>query len=289
MIRATPRGDHELMVNHAAHLYHAHARMIFVIAVFGAIAAERTAAWWRRRHIDNAEAATSVVSGAAFLLAKTVVARIAFLALSLEVYDRYRLFDPDLTNPMVWVSMFVLRDFVYYWVHRAEHRVSVLWASHMVHHSPETMGFTNAVRVPWMEAVYKPWLGLWVPFIGFNPIAFVALDIAAATYAQLYHTTAVRRHRLLDWIIVTPSTHRVHHGANREYLDKNFSAVFIIWDRLFGTYEPEVASVRFGLTGNKSIDSPVDALVGGYPALFETVRQQQSIAAGVRVALAPPA
>jgi hypothetical protein len=80
----------------------------------------------------------------------------------------------------------------------------------------------------------------------------------------------------------------VHHGSNREYIDKNFSAVFIIWDRLFGTYESEVASVRFGLTGDKSIDSPVDALVGGYPALFETLRQQQSIAAGVRVALAPP-
>jgi sterol desaturase/sphingolipid hydroxylase (fatty acid hydroxylase superfamily) len=262
--------------------------MVFVISVFGAIAAERTAAWWRRRHIDSTEVATSMVSGAAFLLAKTLVARIAFLALSLEVYDRYRLFELDLTNPIVWVFMFVLRDLVYYWVHRAEHRVSILWASHMVHHSPETMGFTNAVRVPWMEAVYKPWLGLWVPFIGFNPLAFVALDIASATYAQLYHTTAVRRHRLLDWFIVTPSTHRVHHGSNREYIDKNFSAVFIIWDRLFGTYEPEVAAVRFGLTGDKSIDSPVDALVGGYPALFETVRHQESIAAGVRVALAPP-
>ena len=81
----------------------------------------------------------------------------------------------------------------------------------------------------------------------------------------------------------------MHHGSNREYLDKNFSAFFIIWDRLFGTYEPEVASVRFGLAGNKSIDTPVDALVGGYPALLETVRQQPSIAAGVRVALAPPA
>ena len=184
--------------------------------------------------------------------------------------------------------MFVIRDFVYYWVHRGEHRIGLLWASHLVHHSPESMGFTHAVRVPWMEAVYKPWLGLWVPLFGFNPLAFVVLDMAAATYGQLYHTNWSRRNRVLDYLIVTPSTHRVHHGSNREYLDKNFSAVFIIWDRLFGTYAPEVAPVQFGLVGDKSIDTPADALVGGYPQLLDDARRQGSFVGALRFAVAPP-
>lgn len=277
------------MLSDALHWYRDHAGEVFATAILGAIVLERASARWRRRPIDGAEVTASIVSGAAFLIAKTVVGRLAFMAVSLAVYDRYRLFDLDLTDPIVWVGVFVLRDLIYYWVHRAEHRVNVLWASHLVHHSPETMGFANAVRVPWMEAIYKPWIGLWAPFLGFDPLACVVLDIAAATYAQLYHTTATRRHDLLDWLIVTPSTHRVHHGSNPEYLDKNFSAVFIVWDRLFGTYAPEVTPVRFGLAGDKSIDTPAEVLAGGYPALADAVRRQPDLTTRLRIAFAPPA
>jgi sterol desaturase/sphingolipid hydroxylase (fatty acid hydroxylase superfamily) len=268
--------------------YPSHAVQVFAISVLAAIVAEQGYIWWRRRRVNVSGVATSVVSGVAFLVAKSVVAKLAVLALSLYVYDQVRLFDIDMGNPWIWVAMFVARDFIYYWVHRAEHRIRLLWASHMVHHSPQTIGFTTAVRVPWMEAVYKPWLGLWVPLVGFNPLAFVALDVLAATYGQLYHTRLGRRRAWLDWLVVTPSTHRVHHGSNPEYIDKNFGAVFIIWDRLFGTYEPEVATVRYGLGGEKSLETTYDVLVGGYPQLFEAARQQASWTAGVRHLLTAP-
>ena len=93
---------------------------------------------------------------------------------------------------------------------------------------------------------------------------------------------------MLDLVFVTPSAHRVHHASNKEYIDKNFGAVFIVWDRLFGTYEPEVAPVRYGI-GRTSIDSPIEALVGGYPVLADEIRTIPSWRGRVRHALTPPA
>jgi alkylglycerol monooxygenase len=272
--------------------YRAHAVAVFAAAVVGAIVLETAHRLWRRSQIDVAAATTSLVSGAAFLLAKNVVSKLAMLSLSMWVFHHHRLFDADLSSPLVWVGMFVLRDFIYYWVHRTEHRVRVLWASHLVHHSPERIGFTTAVRVPWMEAVYKPWLSLWVPLLGFNPLAFIALDILAATIGQLQHTEACRRRTVLDSVFVTPSAHRVHHGSNDKYIDKNFGAVLIVWDRMFGTYEPEVEPVVYGIGREHAIDTPYEALVGGYPELFrqsrEAVRSSGSLTAGVRHLVSAP-
>jgi sterol desaturase/sphingolipid hydroxylase (fatty acid hydroxylase superfamily) len=267
--------------------YSANAAILFVVLVGSAVAIEQV----RRRadgsRDDVVSARTSLTSGLAFIVVKGIVSKLALASLALFVYDRFRLFTLDLANPWVWVGVFVIRDFVYYWVHRAEHRIRMLWASHMVHHSPETIGFTTAVRVPWMEAVYKPWLGLWVPLLGFHPVAAIALDVLAATFAQLYHTESVRRIPVLERIVVTPSAHRVHHGSNPEYIDKNFGATFIVWDHMFGTFEPEVAPVRYGI-GAKHIDTPVQALVGGYPALVSDMARITRWPDRLRYAVAPP-
>ncbi len=269
--------------------YTDHAATTFVVLVGSAILMEQL-----RRHmagdVDHQDGSTrtSLTSGLAFIAAKGLVGKLAAASLALFAFDHFRLFTLDLTSPWVWIGVFMMRDLVYYWVHRAEHRVRVLWASHMVHHSPETIGFTTAVRVPWMEAVYKPWLGLWLPLVGFHPVAAIALDVLAATIAQLYHTESVRRVPVLQTVFVTPSTHRVHHGSNPEYIDKNFGAVFIVWDRLFGTFRAEVAPVRYGI-GSKRIDTPRQALVGGYPALWGEMRVLRRWPDRLRYAVMPPA
>jgi sterol desaturase/sphingolipid hydroxylase (fatty acid hydroxylase superfamily) len=188
------------------------------------------------------------------------------------VYDQHRLFDLDPTNPMVWAAIFLCRDFVYYWIHRAEHQLKVLWASHMVHHSSEEFSFTTAVRMPWMEALYKPALGLWAPLLGFHPLAFAAMGALVLIVGQFQHTELLRRRSPLDAVFVMPSAHRVHHGSNPEYLDKNFGSMLIIWDRVFGTYEPEKAPVTYGLTGGVRVRTPSEALVGGYRELANDVR-----------------
>jgi sterol desaturase/sphingolipid hydroxylase (fatty acid hydroxylase superfamily) len=275
------------MLDAALHWYAAHAPALFAGLLVTAVAMEQLHHRLTGR-ADDESAFTSLVSGVAFMAVKQVVGKLAFTTLALIVFERFRLFTLDLANPLTWIGMFVARDAVYYWVHRAEHRVRVLWASHMVHHSPETIGFTTAIRVPWMEAVYKPWFGLWVPLFGFHPVAMVLLDVLAAIVGQLYHTEKVRRIPLLEHVFVTPAAHRVHHGSNPEYIDKNFGAVLIVWDKLFGTFEPEVAPVRYGI-GRKKIDTPTKALVGGYPALARELRGVSGASAKVRYALAPPA
>lgn len=240
-----------------------------------------------RRRTDAAGSATSVAAGAAYLVAKGIVSKGLMFGVALAVYD-HRLFDLDWTNPLVWLGVFAGRDFAYYWTHRAEHRVRVLWASHMVHHSLERFTFTSAVRLPWMEAVYKPVLALWVPLLGFHPAAFAAMGALVLMAGQLQHTELVRRRSPLDWVFVTPSSHRVHHGSNPEYLDKNFGSMLIVWDRLFGTYAPETVPVRYGLAGGTRVTTPAQALTGGYPALARALRSQGGIPAGVRYLVAAP-
>jgi sterol desaturase/sphingolipid hydroxylase (fatty acid hydroxylase superfamily) len=261
---------------------------VVVLAVSGSltIAGDQLAAFLRRRS-DVRGSITSVAGGAAYLVAKGIVSKGLMLGVALAVYD-HRLFDLDWTNPLVWVGIFVARDLGSYWIHRAEHRVRLLWASHLVHHSIERFTFTSAVRLPWMESLYKPVLVLWVPLLGFHPAAFAAMGAIVLLVGQLQHTELGRRPSVLDLVFVTPSAHRVHHGSNAEYLDKNFGSMLIVWDRLFGTYAPETVPVRYGLAGGKRIETPAQTLVGGYPALFAAVRRQASVVDGGRYLVAAP-
>lgn len=278
------------MFSNAVAWYTARAGQIFAVLIVSVVALEFVSRR-SRGELSIAErrsTVTSITSGVAFIVAKSIVGKLAVTTLMFYAFDHWCFSTLDFSDPLVWILMFVIRDFVYYWVHRAEHRVRLLWASHMVHHSPETIGFTTAVRVPWMEALYKPWLGMWVPLIGFHPLAAVALDVTAAAFAQMYHTERVRRLPVIDSVFVTPSAHRVHHGSNPEYLDKSYGAVFIVWDKLFGTFEPERAAVVYGI-GRKRIDSPVGALVGGFPTLLEESRRLPRWGEKMRYVASPPA
>ena len=113
------------------------------------------------------------------------------------------------------------------------------------------------------------------------------MDVLAATIAQLYHTEAVRRIPVLEHLFVTPSTHRVHHGSNPEYIDKNFGAVFIVWDHCSAPSSPRSPRCVYGI-GTKRIDTPTGALVGGYPALVDEMRAITGWQHRVRHALTPP-
>jgi sterol desaturase/sphingolipid hydroxylase (fatty acid hydroxylase superfamily) len=220
----------------------------------------------RRTPVTGAQ--ESVLAAIAYIGAKGVVSKIAAFAAAMWVYEHWRVTTLDLTNPVVWVGVFVARDLVYYWIHRAEHRVPALWASHQIHHSSTEFSYTTAVRMPWMEAVYKPLLGLWVPLIGFHPAAFAVIGAAVLAIGQLQHTELLAGSRSIDRWFVTPSVHRVHHGSNHRYLDRNFGSMLSVWDRLFDTFEPESEPVRYGLAGEHQLTTARDMLLGGYPALL---------------------
>jgi sterol desaturase/sphingolipid hydroxylase (fatty acid hydroxylase superfamily) len=263
-----------------------HAVLLLAASVLVTVVGEQLTALARRR-ADLAGSLTSVTGGVAYLAAKGLVSKGLMFGVALAVYE-HRLVDLDWTSPAVWIGVFVARDLAYYWIHRAEHRVRVLWASHMIHHSLERFTFTSAVRLPWMESLYKPVLFLWVPLLGFHPAAFAAMGALVLMAGQLQHTELVRRRTVLDLVFVTPAAHRVHHGSNPEYLDKNFGSLLIVWDRLFGTYAAETAPVRFGLVGAKRVTTPAQVLVGGYPSLVASARTRRGALARSRFLLSPP-
>jgi sterol desaturase/sphingolipid hydroxylase (fatty acid hydroxylase superfamily) len=148
----------------------------------------------------------------------------------------------------VWVAVavaFIVQDFTGYWLHRLNHRVNVFWNRHIIHHSSEEFNLSCALRQSISETIH---------FGAILMIPAAVLGVPAAIFAVLgpihlfmqfwYHTRLIDKMGWLEKIIVTPSHHRVHHGINPEYLDKNYSAIFIIWDKLFGTFQPELVEVK---------------------------------------------
>jgi sterol desaturase/sphingolipid hydroxylase (fatty acid hydroxylase superfamily) len=148
-------------------------------------------------------------------------------------------------------------DFLYYWDHRWMHEVRLLWANHVTHHSSQRYNLSTALRQPW-----SPFLTAWVfapmPLLGFPTRTTTRAGQLNLLYQYWIHTEAIDRlPAAAERVLNTPSHHRVHHGANRQYLDRNYGGILIIWDKLFGTFEPELRRVKYGLTKNIHTFNPL--------------------------------
>lgn len=153
------------------------------------------------------------------------------------------------TNGWTALAAVVLVDFLYYWDHRCGHRLRTYWAiGHSVHHSSPQYDQTVGLRVSVLEGLFSPWFYLPAVLVGFDPLLVVAAFGVILGYQQWLHTELVGRLPWLDGWLGTPSNHRVHHGAQPQYIDRNYGAILIVWDRLFGTYAAEDEPVRYGLT-----------------------------------------
>lgn len=173
----------------------------------------------------------------------------ATLWLYVQVYQHWAPFPLAADSAATWLLAFIVYDFLYYWAHRIHHRMAVLWAVHVVHHSGEDMNLSLALRQSaFGDAV------MWVFFIpmallGIPPEAYLGIASVQLVYQYLIHNTYVPALGWLELLLVTPSQHRVHHSRNHIYIDKNYGNVLVVWDRLFGSYQPEVPEhpVVYGL------------------------------------------
>ncbi len=192
-----------------------------------------------------------------------------------QVYQ-HRLFDLPMSAWWSWVLLFFGDELCYYWFHRAHHRVRLLWCTHSNHHSSERFNFAVALRQPWTESFSAYWFWLPLPLIGFHPLAVIAMQSISLIYQFFVHTEAVRSLGPLEVVINTPSHHRVHHGSNPRYIDKNYGGMLIIWDSLFGTFEPEVERVRYGLVHNLDTFNPVRIAFHEFAAMTRDVRRAKT-------------
>ena len=147
-----------------------------------------------------------------------------------------------------WVALFVATDFVWYWYHRLAHEVNLFWAAHVVHHQSDEFNFTVSARITVFQAIVRT--GFWaiLPVLGFPAGMIAMLLLLHGQYPFFIHTRTIGKLGLLEYVLVTPSHHRVHHASNPAYLDKNYGDVLIIWDKLFGTFAPETEAPVYGLT-----------------------------------------
>ncbi|REG23340.1 sterol desaturase/sphingolipid hydroxylase (fatty acid hydroxylase superfamily) [Archangium gephyra] len=171
---------------------------------------------------------------------------------------------------LAWVLLFFAEDLCYYWFHRVHHESRVFWASHVVHHSSEHYNLSTALRQTW-----TPMSGLlfWapLPLLGFHPAMVLAAHAISLLYQFWIHTEAIGRMGPLEWVLNTPSHHRVHHGANPRYLDRNYAGVLILWDRLFGTFQAEDERPIYGLTKNIHTYNPLRIAFHEYAAILRDV------------------
>jgi sterol desaturase/sphingolipid hydroxylase (fatty acid hydroxylase superfamily) len=175
------------------------------------------------------------------------------------VYDSFRLLE----IPIVWwsfVLLFFADDFAYYWFHRISHECRLFWASHVVHHSSKHYNLSTALRQTWSGGFYTFIFWLWLPLLGFHP-AMIMIQMSISLLYQFWiHTEAINKMpKWFEAIFNTPSHHRVHHGNNPIYLDRNHAGILIIWDKLFGTFQPELESerVNYGLVKNINTFNPI--------------------------------
>jgi sterol desaturase/sphingolipid hydroxylase (fatty acid hydroxylase superfamily) len=179
-------------------------------------------------------------------------------------------------------------DLCRYWAHRIAHEQRLWWATHVTHHSSEEMNFTVSFRTGWTNSIkfifFSP-----VPFLGIDPFTFFICHQAAVLYQFFVHTQLVKKlPKPIEYIFVTPSHHRVHHGTNAAYIDKNYGSTFIIWDRLFGTFAPEEEKPVYGLTTPVKSYNPVFLVFHEWIALWHDLRHAKSVKEALKIMFKPP-
>ena len=219
------------------------------------------------------------------------LSKIIVLAALFYVYDNFRFF----TIPFTWWSFILLLfadDLSYYWFHRISHENRLFWASHVIHHSSKHYNLSTALRQTWTGSFYSFIFWLWLPLLGFHPGMIVFQMAISLLYQFWIHTETIdKMPKWFEAFFNTPSHHRVHHGSNPIYLDKNHAGILIIWDRMFGSFQPELKEekVNYGLVTNINTYNPIIIAFKEWAALFkDAFSGEKSFSDRINYIIKPP-
>ena len=203
---------------------------------------------------------------------------------------RFRIFELNASVWWYWVLLFFLDDFCYYWFHRVSHNVNWFWASHVVHHSSRHYNLAAALRQTWTGNATGSFLfWAWLPLMGFHPVWILFMQQISLIYQFWIHTETIKKlHPAFEFILNTPSHHRVHHGTDLNYLDKNHGGILIIWDRMFGSFQPEEQKPTYGLTKNIGSFNPVIVAFKTWSELIRSAAGSGSLKNAVNYFIKPP-
>jgi sterol desaturase/sphingolipid hydroxylase (fatty acid hydroxylase superfamily) len=189
-----------------------------------------------------------------------------------------------------WVLLFFADDLTYYIFHRTSHECRLFWASHVVHHSSQRYNLSTALRQTWTGGFIGFTFWLWLPLLGFKPIMVMTMQALSLIYQFWIHTEILRTMGPLEAVFNSPSHHRVHHGSNVRYLDRNHAGTLIIWDRIFGSFEAEDEAERpvYGLTKNLNSYNPVRIAFAEWINMAHDVMSAPTWRTKLRYVFAPP-
>jgi sterol desaturase/sphingolipid hydroxylase (fatty acid hydroxylase superfamily) len=211
-------------------------------------------------------------------------------ALALGLYTfvgQYALFEIPYAW-WAWALVLVGDDFCYYWFHRIHHEVRLFWAAHENHHSSRYFNLSTALRQSWTTPITGPIFWAPLALIGFPPLMILGAQAVSLIYQYWIHTELIDRMGGFERFFNTPSHHRVHHGRNVQYLDRNYAGILILWDKLFGTFEPEGEPLDYGLTKNIETFNPWQIAFHEWVAMFREAWHESSWTRRLGRILQPP-
>ncbi len=241
----------------------------------------------RKRTYRLHDAVTNINTGVLQQLTGTFF-KVVEIGLFVLIYEKLAPFQIP-NNGWTFVLLFILYDLCYYWSHRMAHEVSLFWGGHVVHHQSEDYNLSVALRQSstafiWSFPFYAP-----LAFLGFDPLMMVAAGGFNLIYQFWIHTEHIDRlPRWFEAVMNTPSHHRVHHGRDPKYIDRNYAGVFIVWDKLFGTFKEEEERPHYGITKPLNSWNPVYANFAHYMDLYQALRQTRSTGDALRILFNPP-
>ncbi|WP_420547011.1 sterol desaturase family protein [Curvivirga sp.] len=215
-----------------------------------------------------------ITYGLVFIIGLVLIAPYAFFEIPVNIWS--------------WITAIIVADFTYYWMHRFEHEIRVLWTYHSVHHSSHEFNLSTGLRLAWWESFVEWMFFIPMVLVGFDLIQVLVGVVFVVTYQGWIHTEKIGKLGWLEGILNTPSVHRVHHGTNRDYIDKNYGGILIIWDRLFGTYQVEKEKVKYGVLPQIGTSNPIKINFYELGKLFKDVWRAKTWRERLRILINPP-
>jgi alkylglycerol monooxygenase len=240
----------------------------------------------KRRVFRGPDVAADLLLGSAQTLFGVVAAGVLVGSYALLYERRLHEFSPR--QPLTWALLLLAVDFLYYWFHRASHRVSLAWAAHAPHHQSEDYNLAVALRQGPVQPLVSRLFYLPLALAGFPPAMFVTAYGINTVYQFWIHTELVGKLGPLEWVLNTPSHHRVHHGCNGRYLDKNHGGILIVWDRLFGTFEPEIERPVYGTVKPVASFNPLYCAWAPFREFYELARRAPRLRDKIAIWFMPP-
>lgn len=213
----------------------------------------------RQLHRFN-DSVASLSMGLCLLVSDALLKTYTF-AVFIYLWQSHRLFDFEVNSPVTWLVFFIGTDFCYYWFHRCAHEINVLWGAHVGHHQSEEYNLTTALRQSAFQYAFSWVFYLPLALLGCPPSVFLIQFVVLKLYQFWLHTQSINKISLLEGFFSTPSSHRVHHAKNPIYIDKNYGGTLVVWDRLFGTWQPELNNepCHYGTTVPLNTLNPIKA------------------------------